>query len=139
VPLGRSAVGGSGIADADVPQLGHLAPIVATTSPVAGYGLSLPAVWVLRRVEGAVLSGLAEPGERVVVRVPLTTALGVLVWEGWGDADAEGRFAIRDPIADDAMVHGFHIGRTQVVRRSGTVEIAVPLAAVTSGSTIAVP
>jgi hypothetical protein len=139
VPLGRSAVGGSGIADADVPQLGHFAPIVATSSPVEGYGLSLPAVWVLRRVEGAVLSGLAEPGERVVVRVPLTTALGVLVWEGWGDADPEGRFAIRDPIADDARVHGFQIGRTQVVRRSGTLEIAVPMAAVSSGSTIAVP
>jgi hypothetical protein len=63
----------------------------------------------------------------------------VLVWEGWADADAEGQFAIRDPIADDASVHGFQIGRTQVVRRSGTMEIAVPTAAVSSGSTIAVP
>ena len=139
VPLGRSAVGGSGIAGESVPQLGHFAPIVATTSPVEGYGLSLPAVWVLRRVEGAVLSGQAEPGERVVVRVPLTTALGVLVWEGWADADAEGRFAIRDPIADDAQVHGFQVGQTQVVRRSGTTEVAVSATAVAAGSTIAVP
>jgi hypothetical protein len=139
VPIGRSAVAGSGIAEGDVPQLGHLAPIIATTSPVEGYGLALPAVWVLRRVEGAVLSGAAEPGERVVVHVPLTTALGVIVWEGWADADAAGRFEIRDPIAEDAPVHGFQIGRTQVVRRSGTLEIAVPTAAVSSGSTIAVP
>jgi hypothetical protein len=139
VPLGRSAVGGSGIAAANVPQLGHLAPIIATTSPVEGYGLALPAVWVLRRVEGAVVSGQAEPGERVVVHVPLTTALGVIVWEGWADADAEGRFAIRDPIADDAPVHGFQVGRSQVLRRSGTLEIAVPATAVASGSTIAVP
>jgi hypothetical protein len=139
VPLGRSAVGGSGIAGANVPALGHFAPIIATTSPVEGYGLALPAVWVLRRVEGAVLSGQAEPGERVAVHVPLTTALGVLVWEGWADADATGRFEVRDPIADDAAVHGFLIGRTQVVRRSGTTEVAVPTSAVSSGSTIAVP
>jgi hypothetical protein len=139
VPIGRSAVGGSGIADANVPQLGHLAPIIATSSPVEGYGLSLPAVWVLRRVPGAVLSGQAEPGERVVVHVPLHTSLGVLVWEGWADADAEGRFAIRDPIAEDAAVHGFEVGRARVVRRSGTTEVAVSAAAVSSGSTIAVP
>jgi hypothetical protein len=139
VPIGRSAVAGSGIAEADVPQLGHLAPIIATSSPVEGYRLALPAVWVLRRVEGAVLSGSAEPGERVIVHVPLTTALGVLVWEGWADADADGRFEIRDPIADDAPVHGFQIGRTQVVRRSGTMEVDVPTAAVSLGSTIAVP
>jgi hypothetical protein len=139
VPIGRSVVGGSGIAGENVPQLGHLAPIIATSSPVEGYGLALPAVWVLRRVEGALLSGVAEPGERVLVHVPLHTALGVLVWEGWADADAEGRFAIRDPIADDGEVHGFQVGRAKIVRRSGTTEVAVPAAAVAAGSTIAVP
>jgi hypothetical protein len=139
VPLGRSAVGGSGIADAGVPQLGHFAPIVTTTSPVEGFGLTLPAVWVLRRVAGAVLTGQAEPGERVVLHVPLDTAVGVVVWEGWADADAGGRFAIRDPIADDAVVTGFRIGRGEVIRRAGTTEVAVSREAVERGSTIALP
>jgi hypothetical protein len=139
VPIGRSAVAGSGIAEAGVPQLGHLAPIVATTSPVEGPGLALPAVWVLRRVPGALVSGSAEPGERVVVRVPLTTALGVLVWEGWADADADGRFDVRVPVAFDAPVSGFRVGRAQLVRRSGTTDVLVPAGAVAAGSTILVP
>ncbi len=139
VPLGRSAVGGSGIAAADVPHLGQLAPVIATTSPVEGYGLSLPGVWVLKRVPGAVLSGQAEPGERVVVHVPLETSLGVVVWEGWADADGEGSFAVRDPIAEDGAVTGFRVGRAEVIRRSGTTAVAVSAADVAAGRTIAVP
>jgi hypothetical protein len=139
-PLAVSAVAGSGIADASVPHLRRFAPLIATTPAVEGFGLEVPAAWVLERVPGASLVGVAAPGERVVAQTTIQTNQGIIRWEGWTDADIEGVFVLVDPIANDTLGFGFETGAlTMVRRRAGMVEVVVPAHAVRQGQTLQVP
>jgi hypothetical protein len=119
VPIGRSAVGGSGIADADVPQLEHRADH-ATTSPVGG-GPALPAVGA-PPCEGAVLSDRRSRASAWSSTSPSRRRSQCAVGRDGQTPMREGRFA--SAIRSRTMRVRFVIGRAQVVRRSGTMEIA---------------
>ena len=61
--------------------------------------LGLPGAWVYERVEGALVSGVVEPGQSVTVRIKAVFGPMEGRWRGRAEADAEGAFSLRVPYA----------------------------------------
>jgi hypothetical protein len=95
VPLAVSMLGGGGVPQASVPHLAQLTPRWASPQTLPAMAFYLPELWLFERVQGALLSGHAAPGARIVGEIELGTRGHRLPYRAFTDADASGAFVLR--------------------------------------------
>jgi hypothetical protein len=139
-PLSTLLVAGSGFPSTGIPHLDRLMPRYASAEVVGGLAFALPVAWTFERVEGAVLRGRAAPGARVVVEIPFRERGRPHTWRGWGDASADGSYALRVPVPTGRAWPTLVTGAAALLRVPGRpdVTLAIPEAAVRSGETLEV-
>lgn len=138
LPVAASVVGGSGSATVGFAHLERLWPRFASAEAVGGMP-QLPALLLFERVEGAVVTGVTEPGTVVELNLPMRTPQGLLPWSGWTRADDQGQFSLRVPVPTGFEGAGIHTGPTAMLRTgAGLLELSIPEAAVRSGGEVPV-
>jgi len=140
LPLAGTVIGGSGLPGYDVRHLEHLRPMFASSRKVGGVTEAVPVLWAFERVRGAEVQGVNRPGARVVARLAMSVHGTPVRWEGWTDADPDGRFSLRLPVPTGWRKNGLEMAAGYELLQDDHLlgHVAVPLDAVQLGSTIEV-
>lgn len=136
--LAPLVIGGSAIPGAGVHHLERLMPIFATREFLVGMAFPLPTLWLYERVPGAVLTGTAPPGSRVVATLDFREQGRPHVWRAFADTNGLGTFTLRIPFPSGLVRPAFSsdprfalsVGDGPVVR------VEVPERSVRQGATI---
>ena len=141
LPMSQLLIAGSGLPAADLPHLERLMPVFASQVVAGGLSFPLPVVWTYELVAGATLSGRAGPGTLVVGELQFTERGREHRYRAWTTAGAQGSWRMRVAVPSGWSTHTIRTGPAWRITQgsAGTVEVAVPEAAVRQGQEIAVP
>jgi hypothetical protein len=139
--MSQLLIAGSGMPEAGVPHLERLMPVFASRATAGGLSFQLPVVWTFELVEGATLTGKAEPGDLITGDVALVEWGRPHRFRAWTTAGADGSYRIRVPLPSGFFTRTLFTGPAWRITRgtAEAVEVVVPEAAVRLGLEIAVP
>jgi hypothetical protein len=141
LPLSQLLIAGSGLPGAGLPHLERLMPVFASQAVAANLSFPLPVVWTYELVDGATLTGRADPGTVVVGELELTERGRPHRYRAWTTAGAQGRWQMRVAVPSGWSTHTIRTGPAWRVTQgtAEAVEVVVPEEAVRQGLEIAVP
>ncbi|HET9554206.1 MAG TPA: hypothetical protein VFP50_14655 [Anaeromyxobacteraceae bacterium] len=139
VPSAPLLLGGAGIPSLGVRHFEHLMPRFASSFAVIGIDRPLPVLWGYEIVRGARLEGLAPPGARAVLEVPLEEHGRPHTWRAFADAGPDGRWTMTVPLPTDLATPTVRTTEGRLRVGDGpALPLAVPEAAVRAGQPVAV-
>ena len=105
-PMSALAVGGSGYAEANFRHIPFLKPVAVSSKVIERTHGDLPERFAFKVVLGAVVTGTVAPGQRVKAQSKFELGGREFDYFGWAEADSEGRFLLRWPIAGLLVLEG---------------------------------
>jgi hypothetical protein len=140
-PLSQLLIAGSGLPGASLPHLERLMPVFASQAVAGNLTPPVPVLWTYELVEGARLSGRAEPGAMVVGEIELNERGRLHRYRAWTTAGPDGAWRMTVALPSGWSTHTIRTGPAWHVTQGATqaVDVVVPEEAVRRGLDVAVP